>query len=283
MTGLRTMSSEEYHAAEGLSQSMLKKLKISPAHLKHYLDNPPEPTSAMNFGNGAHCAILEPHLFKNRFDVKGQCCVMLDEKRQCKNNGKVRAGGYWYCATHGKVLENIESITALTQDEMIGINRIVKNLKEIPILENLMEGKKEVSAFWVDKETGVQCKGRFDLLSEHNRMILDFKTTHNAEPKAFSKQILDMSYYIQAPYYLWGANENGVDVDAFSFIAVENKEPYQVAIYELYQDAIDQGEKEMRTLIRQYADCLEKDKWPGFYKKEDGVEVIDLPYWYYNN
>ena len=54
------MTPEEYHASDGLSNSMMNKLLKSPAHMKYYMDNPDPSTPAQVLGTQAHTALLEP-------------------------------------------------------------------------------------------------------------------------------------------------------------------------------------------------------------------------------
>src|SRR5215471_13375672 len=54
------LPAERYHAAPGVSNSMLKHLARSPAHLRTYLEQPPEQTPAMLFGQIVHQLLLEP-------------------------------------------------------------------------------------------------------------------------------------------------------------------------------------------------------------------------------
>src|SRR5690242_16583764 len=54
------LDSGVYHAANGVSNSMLKRLGRSPAHLKAYLEQREAQTPAMLFGQVVHQLLLEP-------------------------------------------------------------------------------------------------------------------------------------------------------------------------------------------------------------------------------
>ena len=65
---LFNQSAEEYHAMPGASASRLNTMfKKSPAHMKHMIESPEEPTSAMIIGTATHSAILEPDLFQKEW------------------------------------------------------------------------------------------------------------------------------------------------------------------------------------------------------------------------
>ena len=65
---LFNQSAGEYHAVPGASASRLNKMfRKSPAHMRHDLENPEEPTQAMTIGTATHSAILEPDLFQKEW------------------------------------------------------------------------------------------------------------------------------------------------------------------------------------------------------------------------
>ena len=67
------ISNKEYRQMEGISSTELKKLMKSPAHYKHWKDNPQEDTPALLFGRAAHKYILETYDFYNEFAVAPNC------------------------------------------------------------------------------------------------------------------------------------------------------------------------------------------------------------------
>ena len=86
------MPASRYHMAQGVSNSMLKHLARSPAHLQAYLDQPEEQTPAMLFGQIVHQLLLEPDkpwtwavrpfgLTYSRFiDGVGKAGILVDRK-----------------------------------------------------------------------------------------------------------------------------------------------------------------------------------------------------------
>ena len=57
---LYDLPAERYHRAPGVSNSMLKHLARSPAHLQEYLQHPTEQTRDMLMGSVVHQLLLEP-------------------------------------------------------------------------------------------------------------------------------------------------------------------------------------------------------------------------------
>ena len=52
------MTEQEYNQAPGIRRSLLWELRRSPAHLKWRMENPPEATPALIFGQALHAALL---------------------------------------------------------------------------------------------------------------------------------------------------------------------------------------------------------------------------------
>ena len=69
---MEKMTDEEYFALDRASNSTLGRMRRSPAHCRHYMDNPPAPSSSMELGTLVHCLVLEPEEFPKRFHVIGE-------------------------------------------------------------------------------------------------------------------------------------------------------------------------------------------------------------------
>lgn len=143
-------------------------------------------------------------------------------------------------------------------------------------------GAAEVSAFWVDEATGVQCKARFDYLPDKQpdrRLIVpDLKSAVSVDPREFARAAARFSYVAQDLWYCDALRTLGIDDDpAFVFVAVEKEAPYLVHVMQFA------GEEE-RSLVaaanekarRLYRDCAAADHWPGY----PGVTQLSLPTWH---
>jgi hypothetical protein len=137
-------------------------------------------------------------------------------------------------------------------------------------------GESELSLVWEDKQTGVPMKGRLDKLLTTSR-IIDLKTCESANPKDFEKSIFNYGYYLQAAVYTEAFKVNyGIEPLPFTFIAVENKPPYGVAVYELDEQALVLGQQVMRQCINLYKECKEFNDWPSYSQE---VQTISVPKW----
>lgn len=144
------------------------------------------------------------------------------------------------------------------------------------------DGQPEVSAFWTDEEAGIQRRARFDWLRdvrEGRRLIIgDLKTAVSSEPDEFGRAAANYGYAIQAANYIDAAIALDLDPDpAFLFVAVEKEPPYVVTVGQLDEESLAVGRYLLRKAIRLFAECTERDEWPGY---ATGVAELSLPYWF---
>lgn len=263
MTIIRNLSIEQYHAdAVAVSKSQLDDLDRSPEIFWNLHRNPsrpprPKPTAAMNTGNLAHCAILEPQHFNSRY------VVGPDVDKRTKE---------WKDFAATIVLGE----TIITQAEKDQVFAMAERLRNVPILRQLLEhGESEVSAYWTDSVTGVSCRCRPDWAVAD--VIVDVKTTADASPEGFAKAVVNWKYAKQAAFYSDGYSAaSGRRVSMFILAAVEKTWPYAAAAYQLSDEDIDWGRNQYKANLATYAACMERNIWPGY---TSGLQTLVLPAW----
>jgi hypothetical protein len=260
------MSNAAYHAADGLNNSTLSSLAKSPAHCYALHQAPGRPqriaTPAMMGGTLAHCAILEPHELAARYAVRP---AVLDLR--------TKAGKEWVdCIPAG-----VDVITEDQRDNAEKQRAAVFNVSELA--ELLDNGAPELSAFWTDPATGILCKCRPDWMSpagDGSVILLDVKTTTDADPKAFAKTVLQYGYHRQAAWYSNGYERaTGHQVLAFVFAVVTNSYPFLASACVLDEQFLALGADDCRELLDEYADCKQSGYWPAF----TGMNVVPAPAW----
>ena len=268
----------EYRAWNAVSQSELKDVLRSPAICKYKRDNPPEPTAVMKLGTAVHCAILQP----GRFETDFACEPSVDKRTKAgkellavfeeDNAGKTAVSFHdWLlCGDLAKAVHKNQAAADLLYDD---------------------EGKAEASALWQDPITGLDCKARFDWLTNGRKanvrgvrgsfIITDLKTCEDASPGGFSRQLWRYGYHIQAAFYLAGYSILHPDesVPEFVIIAVEKKPPHLVAVYRVLDQALMLGQDEYENAMTTYKKSLITGEWPGY---SDEIEPLDVPAWAYN-
>jgi exodeoxyribonuclease VIII len=253
-----------YHGDRGsISQSGLKKLDQSAAHLRAYLDgdNDKPQTKGMFIGSAIHAASLEPDVFDEQYIVA-----------PAKFGARNAAGFKAWCE------EQDPAKIILMAKESDGVYRMRDALHSHPWVGPRLRGATcEYSCFATDPETGVQCRVRFDMITSGG-LILDLKKTQDARDGALAKSIANYGYYVQNAFYMdvpsWLGDEYAPD--GFAFVFIEESAPHGIAVRFLDPDDIERGRAEYRRLLNKYAICLARDEWAG-YSNEPAI--ISLPGW----
>jgi uncharacterized protein YajQ (UPF0234 family) len=145
----------------------------------------------------------------------------------------------------------------------------------------LSNGMAEMSGFWRDPETGIECKVRPDWLAvegDEITGIVDVKTCCDASANAFAKAIASMGYDLQAAFYQDGMLAVTGLTLPFYFIAVEKEAPYAVAAYKASGEMIETGRAKYRAALQLLQWCQQNDRWPA-YQPNGEIEEINLPRW----
>lgn len=266
----------DYFSHPAMSQSKLKDLKKSPRHfwLKHLAPNKivePE-TDAMRFGSAVHCALFEPDLFHAKYYVAPE-----DINRRTKAGREQWEG---FIAAHPDGL-------IITQQQLDDINAIVDSVMQKNTTKFLLRnGEFEKEIYWTDAETGIECKGKMDYFIEPcerfpSGIIIDLKTTQNADQNEFSKAILNFGYYNQVAFYCAGIKNiyKTDDYPIFIFIPVEKNPPFECSFFAADENILEIGLKENNKLLNIYKSCINDGHWPGY---NDKIQPINLPIWALN-
>lgn len=277
------MPMDVYHAMNAASNSRLSKILRSPAHLKAYLDAPRQDTIAQKIGRAVHIAILEPDSFASTFTVAEQCsATKKGDGLRCTFPGVAfHAGLGWLCGIHVKGAPGAidDSRIVLSPTDYATCLAVRDSVRRHPAARALLEALTaiELSVFWVDAETGVPCKARFDGFAPFaGGTIIDIKSCVDASRREFERTIFTRGYHRQGAFYLDGGTAAALHAAHFVNIAVEKEPPYAVAVYRPLESAIDAGREQLRPALRLYAECERTQLWPAY---SDDVQDIALPDW----
>lgn len=272
---------ETYHALDACSNSRLTDMLDSPQMCRYRMDNPLDPTDAMDFGSGTHCWVLEPEEMERLFVISGQCeATKKGDGKRCDKQGKFRLNGEWFCGTKGHKPDYPDEMTEtlIKSSDWLAMQQIRQAILAHPKAGPLIEaaGENELSILQEHGPTGLLCKMRPDISRMQVGTFADLKTCVSARKKEFEANLFRRGYHRQAGVYSHLARQAGLDVRRFVFIAVEKKPPYCVATYQLKADALAEGWREAQELMTQYRQCLDSDHWPGY---SDEISDIGLPEW----
>ncbi|MFY3127595.1 PD-(D/E)XK nuclease-like domain-containing protein [Achromobacter xylosoxidans] len=257
---------EAYHRGPGISKTGLDHVARSPALFYALHLDPGRPAEKERAGQLegqlAHCAILEPAEFDRRY------AVGPDVSRATK------AWKEWEASLPAGVI-------AIKPDQRETALRQAESVRRLPdVAEALAAGRPEVSAYWIDPDTGVLCRCRPDWVhpaGESGVVLLDVKTYSDASPAEFARQIARKRYHVQDAFYSEGfGRAAGVDVLGFVFVAVETELPFAASAVMLDEPGRDVGRNQYRRDLDTYARCLAANDWPGYGA---AIHQVSLPVW----
>ena len=231
------ISDDEYFAAEGLNYSTIKNFAISPKHYKYFLDNPQPATQAQDFGSACHCAVLRPEIYDSNYF---ECDEKIDRRTK-----------------EGKAIV-----------EEAGERQIVPSIirsqiaPEVAKIVDFSKTINEASIFWTD------CKAKIDAYDPEEQIIYDVKATSESTPDGFAKSFLKYKYYLQAAHYVNAVQATGAKVKAYKILTIENKAPYDVALYNVDPLYIEYGQNELVELLKGIRECEFNDEWAGINRPE---------------
>lgn len=273
---------EEYLATPAVSASDLWMLcSRSPAHMMARRETPHPQTDALSFGTALHMAVLEPHLFRERYATPSPCSALKKDMTPCGNAARVDRGALGaFCGVRGHDPSPDLPGRDIAPQEVLSAERAVRcHPRMRAILSG--DGVAEATLIWRDPGTGLPCKARPDWLAFDLKICLDLKTTQNAAPAVLGREIARWGYHLKAAHYLQGLQVLGATVpqlegmDAFLFAFVESGGPYHgVTLGELAAADLESAWERHREAISFYAECLETDSWTGY---SDTVQTITLP------
>lgn len=274
---------EEYLRWNCFSKSMVGAALKSGKRLEHFI-NKGKDTAAMRLGSLSDCLILEPDKFDSTYAVqpsyyekmvtkgRGENKVTTTEMKPWNNNSK----------SCQEMKRNIEASgkCVITGEELATSNQIRKAvMSNAEAAASINGGKKQVSACWLDPDTGIPCKCRFDILGDE--YIDDLKTANDASLEEFQRTIGKFWYFVQAGVYTQAYEILTGDVRGFRFIVAEtggHTEIPEVALYEISENSILAGRVVWNTALKRAAEWMEY----GVQGYSKFWEPIDGPFWQIN-
>jgi hypothetical protein len=244
------VSNARYHADPALGSTTLKTLATkTPAHYQHDKTHP-KFSDAFTLGTAAHSLILED-------DTSGIEIVFAD-------NWLTKA------AKEAKSAALAAGKQPLLAKEMTQVQAMQYAVMNHPQARDLFTGHlAEQSVFW--DEDGLMLKCRPDAWKPG--VLVDLKTTINADPREFGKTAHNFGYHQSAAHYIDGVKEATGEELPFTFVLIEKTPPYLVSVVELDWEAIDLGRALNERAKRIYRDCTATNHWPGYPPSEP----IELP------
>lgn len=249
------MSTTYYRAVNAVSISYLNRLNVCPALAK----TPQEETAAMLFGTAFHDVILSD----------GVTTIIMPDCDKRTKAGKDIAAQF--------VAANVDK-TIISSDEMSTITAMQQSLLAHPFAARIItaKNKREASMFWIDDQSGLNCKGRAGIIDENIQAIFDIKTTKNAGYYGFKSSVHKFGYARQAVFYLDGYKAVIGDDFDFIFICVEPTLPHRVECYTIDEAWLDVARSDIKRLLELEKKCR-VDGYPATTGRDGAwIEILTL-------
>jgi hypothetical protein len=271
--GVYEMTNEQYHAdpVPGGSLSSTGARRIlppgCPAQFDYDRHNPPAGKQHFDVGHAAHLMVLGA----------GGEMVVLDyddytRKAARAERDEARA-------------EGLIPVTRPQNEQVCAMAAALRAHEFAGLLFDHDRGQPEASLFWVDEQTGVWCRARFDFLPDRipgKRMIIpDYKTAAAVDIESLRRAVAAHGYHQQDDWYRAGAAALNLAPDDARFLLVFQAKdpPYLVTVVEMDHVGQQLGRQLNRQALQSYASCTKAKRWPAH---ADDVVSLSLPAWYEN-
>lgn len=283
------MTAAEYFALPAISRSDLElareSLKVYQGRKDGTLPGPSE-TRALRIGRLFHLAALEPALFERTVTV-----APTTDDDFTGTGAKARREA-WKALLESWHEALPSGMIVADPAELLTVTSIVHSLRTTQtgaasVARRLLfgrSGESEVTVTWTDSgpdlAAPMACRARLDRLIERAGTavsVVDLKSTDDPSPEEFARSVARYGYHRQAAWYSTAAEALTGVRPSFAFVAVRSSPPYEVSVYELEPEAVEQGERENRETLAELSRAMATGNYAASW--ESGVTTINLPKW----
>lgn len=238
--------------------SDLRKMAQSPAHYRHGILHPKEPTPAMLMGSA-----IDDCVFGGGHRIEVYDGVRYGRKWEefaSRNQGKI-------------ILKPEQSELSYTAALAVKRDPVAHVLIYGPGVEHQRVVHWEQNG--LPFAAGIAGdRGGFDVLGPH--YVADLKSTTCTQPDQWSRHAVRMMYHCQMAAYRAGARCIGREVRNCFLIGVEAYPPHCVTVLRLSDDLLEAGDKIVAGWCDTLRRCEDSDEWPGYTQS---VVECDTPSW----
>lgn len=271
------LDERKYHSHPALSSTAAKKILKSPAHYRHYVNNPHDTKSEFDLGSAVHAKVLG---VGDGIAVypDGDGPETFEFEDQVLSN-VLAANGALSTKACKAFADDARSRHLIPVKRVVArkVNAIVESVLRNPAARRVFEnGHPEVSMFATDPVTGVELRGRVDWLG---RRIGDLKTTSGeASETGFAIHAFRYGYDVQYGHYDYIYNQITGESLPYLWVVVETEAPYVTAVHSLNDDTRRMGHDKARLARERLARALETGEYPGYENSTGGpIGVIRPP------
>lgn len=260
---------EDYFADDAFSQSQAKVLLESPARYLWAATQPVVISDAFDLGHAVHAEVLGVGL-----------PVVEIPADLLASNGAVSTKAAKEFVAEAREAGRVPLVADVIRQVRAMTQAVLDNAAARAAFE--AEGDVELSMWWADPESGVECRGRIDkaAATEGGISLVDLKSTVDGSPRAFASSAAKYGYRFQGGAYSDGWEVITGDAPAgFLFVTVEKEAPYLVGTYSLSPWDIEAGRLKWREACARLTDYRAREEWPAYATELPDFAHLDLPAW----
>lgn len=250
------ISNQTYHARPEISSSDVK--AVAGKSLAHWKGKVWKDSSAFALGTAVHALVLEP---QNNLVVRGP---------------EDRRGNRW---KEAQLAADLDGKILLTEGDYDLAQAIAAPVINHEVVKGWIADPSfvaEGSFFATDPQTGVKIKCRPDGYLPDAGIVFDIKTTRDASPEGFPREIRSYNYDLQAAHYLRCLQQAGYMATTFVFVAVEKEPPYAVGLHALTEGYLAVADARVTATLEKISRAEASNLFPTGWPL---INVVDLPRW----
>jgi len=253
---IRELSNADYHAHPAISSSDVK--AVAAKSLAHWKGKAYKKSPAFALGSAVHAMVLEP-----QHDL-------------VRRGPEDRRGDKWKKA---QLAADLDGKILLTEGDHDLATAMSDPIKAHPVVSRWLAAPDfvaEASFFAKDPVAGIEIKCRPDGYIPSAGIVFDLKTTQDASPDGFPREVRKYGYDLQAAFYLRCLRAAGHMADTFIFVCIEKEAPYAIGLHELTIPYLANADMKVSSTLQKISNAIATDDYTTGWPL---INSIDLPRW----
>jgi hypothetical protein len=278
-----------YHAEKrwwGNSSIETSRASMRQAWWEHVKGNASETSRStedtFDVGRLAHSMLLTPDLVARDFAIRPCDEDGRDEDGKDASDRRLKGWKTWVAGLPKGVtaVRPKDAAKALRIKHAIASHKELRRAFEVPF-------DAEYSVRWIDEESGVPCKVRFDYIRIIDGVVLDLKTVaghDQLDPRSIGRRIAAHGYHRAVAHYSMGFHAlTGEWPRYFGLPFVLKRRFHEVAVYNLTPGQLEAGYRQRRGDLDRLGEVLRRQETEGdaawMNPHEIGVHEPEMPTW----
>jgi hypothetical protein len=211
-----------------------------------------------------------------KYAVGTLCHSMVLEGKDLLGTFAIKPKGMSFGTIKGKEWRDAQTLPIIKEEDANRIPRMADAIAKHPTAAAMIRSCPRREWALVAEMGGVKCKALLDAIGQDEagvRGFLEIKTTSDASPRIFARQVYALHYDMQCAFYssLLSMVETLEIAPWMAWIAVESAPPWAVACYQPSDAMMESGILKVTEFLEGVNKCTELGDWPAY-----GTGIIEL-------